>query len=247
MATAVSFKAAVAQRVSTAAPKRATVVKAPVNVEASASRREALRFAALAGTALFAGKASAVQDYQIIDDRDAKKKGFDLIYEVNQCGYYLERDERFMHEDRSCEGAQSVILNVSEKRVVKTNVCDWCARRPADNPGDLPMHTCGQNAGESVKNSSACFGWWDVQAPARPELARCFLVFLRIITTHHACANHCNFVTMLMICLNQARVVTVLVAHLLSIEHPHNLKTKRKGKACLAFHVPEHARTCSVT
>jgi len=82
MATAVSFKAAVAQRVSTAAPKRATVVKAPVNVEASASRREALRFAALAGTALFAGKASAVQDYQIIDDRDAKKKGFDLIYEA---------------------------------------------------------------------------------------------------------------------------------------------------------------------
>ena len=81
---ALSFSASVAQvAVSAAAPKRTVQAKA-TPVVAAAGRREALKLAA--STVLLAASpdlaASVAQDYQIIDDRKAKKNGFDLIYEV---------------------------------------------------------------------------------------------------------------------------------------------------------------------
>jgi hypothetical protein len=81
---ALSFSASVAQvAVSTAAPKRTVQAKA-MPVMASAGRREALKLAA--STVLLAASpalaAPVAQDYQIIDDRKAKKAGYDLIYEV---------------------------------------------------------------------------------------------------------------------------------------------------------------------
>jgi len=81
---ALSFSASVAQvAVSAAAPKRTVQAKA-TPVVAAAGRREALKLAA--STVLLAASpalaASVAQDYQIIDDRKAKKNGFDLIYEA---------------------------------------------------------------------------------------------------------------------------------------------------------------------
>eukprot|EP00242_Pyramimonas_sp_CCMP2087_P002497 CAMPEP_0198230886 /NCGR_PEP_ID=MMETSP1445-20131203/114906_1 /TAXON_ID=36898 /ORGANISM="Pyramimonas sp., Strain CCMP2087" /LENGTH=209 /DNA_ID=CAMNT_0043911467 /DNA_START=97 /DNA_END=726 /DNA_ORIENTATION=+ len=78
--TSLSFKAQVAQRVSakTTAPK-VVVSKAIV----ANSRREMLSFGALAGAAILAPMANAVEDYPIFDmQKSTKSNGFYEIYEA---------------------------------------------------------------------------------------------------------------------------------------------------------------------
>eukprot|EP00959_Pyramimonas_sp_CCMP1952_P072986 1524916-Pyramimonas_sp.AAC.2 len=81
-ATAISFKAQVAQRVTVKATQPKVTVQKAIVASAN-TRREVLSFGALAGAALMAGKANAVEDYTIYDfQAKTKADGFYNIYEA---------------------------------------------------------------------------------------------------------------------------------------------------------------------
>uniref|UniRef100_A0A7S0RBU9 Oxygen-evolving enhancer protein 3 n=1 Tax=Pyramimonas obovata TaxID=1411642 RepID=A0A7S0RBU9_9CHLO len=81
-ATAISFKAQVAQRVTVKASQPKVTVQKAIVASAN-SRREVLSFGALTAAALVAGKANAVEDYTIYDfQAKTKSDGFYNIYEA---------------------------------------------------------------------------------------------------------------------------------------------------------------------